>query len=352
MTKQHLKTQVIKVSHLPTLKQLQSSEMQTLVIFDQILLKKPSLRAWLKQFDLQIAVKAGETLKTLDMYAKVLSQIQNWQKIGIISKKLQFVAIGGGSVGDFVGFVASTYQRGCPLIQIPSTWLSAIDSAHGGKTGLNLNGVKNQIGTFYLADKVILSRELLLNQPEERLTEAFGEIIKICLINKSNLLQKINYSEAFVWKHLEQFISGKTQVVEQDLYETTGLRQILNLGHTMGHVYESCLSLSHGRAVLMGLVFSLRWSYHLGYLNQKDLTKILQIIMEIPECEFDLLTVNALSSKRVVQYLVQDKKIVSSRKEKTLNFIFILKPDLVFSQRKTVSEIVKEFERQKLAFAK
>ena len=339
-------TLLIKVSGLPTLAQVSHPECQSVVVFDRILLKNTAFKKWIAQFDLALPVQAGETLKTVQRYAQVLNQLQAWQNKNLITQKLQFVAIGGGSVGDFTGFLASTYQRGCPLVQIPSTWLSAVDSAHGGKNGLNLNNVKNQIGTIYPAYKTILSKALLLNQPEERLTEAFGEIIKICLINQPKLFTQIKFTEDFVWKNLEKFIHAKMAVVRKDPFEQTGYRHILNLGHTMGHVYESALGLSHGKAVLMGMVFAARWSFHLGKLKQKDFIGLTQLITDMPHSELDFAKAHKLSKQKITAALNQDKKSVAA-KEKSLRFILIKKPGSVFVAQKTVNEIVEEFERQR-----
>jgi len=339
-------TPLIKVSGLPTLAQVSHPERQSVVVFDRILLKNKAFKKWIAQFDLALPVQAGESLKTVQRYAQVLNQLQTWQKQNLITQKLQFVAIGGGSVGDFTGFLASTYQRGRPLVQMPSTWLAAVDSAHGGKNGLNLNNIKNQIGTIYPADKIILSKELLLNQPEDRLTEAFGEIIKICLINQTKLYNQIQFTENFVWNNLEKFISAKMQVVHKDPFEKTGYRHILNLGHTMGHVYESALGLSHGKAVLMGMIFSARWSFHLGQLSQKNFIQLTQLITDMPQGELDFAKAHKISKQKIESALRQDKKSVAAR-EKSLRFIFIKKPGEVFVAEKKVSDIVAEFDRQR-----
>lgn len=338
-------TSLLKVSGLPKLAQVSHPERQSVVVFDRILLKNSAFKKWIAQFKLALPVQAGESLKTVQQYAKILNQLQKWQKQNLMTQKPQFVAIGGGSVGDFTGFLASTYQRGCPLVQIPSTWLSAVDSAHGGKNGLNLNDTKNQIGTIYPADKIILSKAILLNQPADRLVEAFGEIIKICLINRPMLISKIQFTENYVWQNLEKFIEAKMQVVAKDPFEKSGYRHILNLGHTMGHVYESALGISHGKAILMGLVFSVRWSFRLGYMDKNCFLHVSQLITSLDE-KLDFSKAGKLSSKVVTEILMQDKKSVSA-KEKSLRFVFVKRPGTVLVENKKVLEIVAEFERQR-----
>src|SRR6185295_5151716 len=112
-------------------------------------------RNWLKKFPCRYGVKSGESLKDLEKFPGHCKAIlQMTEKIE--TRPLQLIAVGGGSVGDFAGFVASTLKRGVPLIHVPSTWLAAIDSTHGGKTALNVAGIKNQIGTFKQAEKIIV----------------------------------------------------------------------------------------------------------------------------------------------------------------------------------------------------
>lgn len=338
------KTEIFKINQLPKKSSIQGSGDQSILIFDQYLLKKASLNKWIKQFEFRIPVKAGESLKTISQYAKVLSQIQKWQITGELHSPIQIVGLGGGSVGDFSGFVASTYKRGCGLVHIPSTWLAAIDSAHGGKTGLNLNQTKNQIGTFYPASKVILSKKILILQPEERLTEAYGEVLKMALINRPQLFKKVNFTEKFLWDNILSLVGGKIQIVKKDPFEKKGIRHLLNLGHTMGHVYETELKMPHGRAVMMGLLFSLRWSYHRGDIKQNDFIKIVQKLMSTEQAEKDFLKVNAMKTSKVYKYLSQDKKRVSA---KHINFIFIHKAGSVFTKPVTAQQIIDECERQR-----
>lgn len=351
-----INTQVITVKNWPTFQQISklAPQSQIVVLLDEALLKnstlKKSLNSWLKSFEFVVSVEAGEDLKTLECYHELLETLQEWQEKGALNTRPHFVALGGGSVGDFVGFVASTYQRGCALTHIPSTWLAAIDSSHGGKTGLNLNQVKNQVGTFYPAGQVFISHQILKSQPEDRLTEAYGELIKMCLIGAPELFEKFEISEKFVLKNLDTLIDEKMNVVLQDPHERSGLRQILNLGHTLGHVYEAELKLSHGRAVLMGLIFSLRWSYHKGLMGADHFFDLLSLIMSLPNSESDLMLVNKLAVERVTKALSQDKKMTkASRKgEKQMKFVFCLEPGLVKVETVKIEAIIQEFARQKL----
>src|SRR5690606_32869940 len=118
----------------------------SLVIYDQILARvSPQFRTWVNQFPFRYAVKSGETLKDLEAFAQHARKLSKIAE-PLAPRQMTVVAVGGGSVGDFAGFFASIYKRGVSLIHVPSTWLAAVDSSHGGKTALNSFGAKNQFG--------------------------------------------------------------------------------------------------------------------------------------------------------------------------------------------------------------
>lgn len=312
-----------------------------MVFYDRNLLKHSFFQTWIRTFPLSFALKAGESLKTIDSYQTILEKVQKQALKTPFASDTIFVAVGGGSVGDFVGFLASTYQRGKRLVQIPSTWLAAMDSAHGGKTGLNLNHVKNQIGTFYPAEKVILCRELLLSQPEGRLRDSFGEILKIAIINRPKLFWQIRFGANSVWRNLPQLISGKMAIVQKDPLEQSGLRKILNLGHTMGHVFEAAHGLAHGEAVLWGLLFSARWSFQLNLLNERDFIQISNRIFQILPTTKNYLNI---PEKKVKALLSQDKK---RKKSDHVDFIFIRHIGSVQMKSVTIDQIIAETQRQR-----
>ena len=165
-------------------------------------------------------------------------------------------------------------NRGVNLILLPTTWLADMDSSHGGKNGLNISGYKNQIGNFYFPKKVEIVKEILFMQPPQRAVEAFGELMKIALISKSNLFSRLKKSQKidneFVYKALPLAIQAKNNVVKKDPYEKKKIRHVLNLGHTFAHAMESCFQISHGEAVLYGLVFSLIWSRSDKIISEKE----------------------------------------------------------------------------------
>ncbi|NCN27717.1 3-dehydroquinate synthase [bacterium] len=261
-------------------------------------------------------VQAGERLKALKglsgHYSKILKIAQKHQRSG-----LTLVAIGGGSVGDFAGFVASTLFRGVALVHIPSTWLAAVDSAHGGKTALNVEGVKNQIGTYYFAQQVLLVETLLKGQPRARSQEAYFEFLKMALLSSrpwgKAFLRNASSESKFLWKSLKFAIQEKNSIVKKDPFEKKGIRHFLNFGHTLGHAVESGYKLPHGVAVGYGLDFALWWSIHRGYLAPKS-GGIMREVLGMN------LSKKVMSVSHLMSLLVKDKKKTSLG---SLNFVFL-----------------------------
>lgn len=320
---------------------------ETVLFYDSILASKPTFRIWLNDFKYKVPLKSGEQLKTLASFQKVLNKILDAQVPQ--STELSFVAVGGGSVGDFVGFVASIYLRGRKLIHIPSTWLAAVDSAHGGKNGLNFKKTKNQIGTFHLPEKIYVVKDLLLTQSPARLKEAMGEIIKTAVLFDSSLFAELEnnpqkITQENIFKKLPRLIEHKYKVVEQDPHEKKGLRRLLNLGHTMGHVFESYYGWPHGVCVLLGLQFSARWSFHKKILSEKDFVRISTLIdlMNL-EQSLDMALLN-MPPKKIISLLQKDKKLTSAS---VLDFIFIKKIGKAVRAKVTLEDILAEASRQK-----
>jgi len=320
---------------------------ESVLFYDSVLASKAAFKKWALQFEHSIALKSGESLKTVDSFNSVLKKItkQNIPQ----TTQLTFVSVGGGSVGDFVGFLASVYLRGRGLIHIPSTWLSAVDSAHGGKNGLNFEGVKNQVGTFYPPEKVYLCRELLNTQPAERLCEAMGEVVKTAVLFDKKLFSELEkQSKAFsnnqIWQRLERLVAHKYAIVERDPNEKLGLRRLLNLGHTMGHVFEAQYEWPHGVCVLLGLEFAAAWSFEIGLLDKLDYLRILKMVKKMKTGRTLSNALSGLNDKRVTALLKKDKKLTG---DAALDFIFVKSIGNCVRRKVSISEIVAEFKRQK-----
>lgn len=317
MTKHPLKTKVVTIKSLKST-QLKNPHFVWIAdeIFKSVFAAAPNAKVYY--------VRSGETLKDVADFPAHLLEIHHLSE-GIAPKELTFVSLGGGSVGDFAGFLASVYKRGVSLIHVPTTWLSAIDSAHGGKTALNLAKAKNQIGSFYPAQEVWLVENLLLQQPEARLQEAWGEVFKAALLDTS-VWKKVGvmkkYDSKSLFLNLKDLIAAKMKIVKKDPYEKTGVRHLLNLGHTVGHVLEADLGLAHGEAVRLGIEFALELSLKEKVLSPQEYEKIHSYKHRNPDSRAQLY--RALRQVKSFESLLKkDKKQTAAQK---VRYIFVKRP--------------------------
>ncbi len=199
-------------------------------------------------------IEQGEASKCLDVFESLLQTMLD----NGFSRKDCVVAVGGGVVGDLSGFVASAYMRGVDFYNIPTTLLSQIDSSIGGKTAINFGNVKNIVGAFYQPKKVLIDPELLNTLPERQISNGLAEAIKMSLTSDKELFDIFENKD--IMSNIDEIIvrslNIKKSVVEQDEKES-GLRKILNFGHTIGHGIESSERMSelyHGECVALGMI--------------------------------------------------------------------------------------------------
>jgi 3-dehydroquinate synthase len=199
-------------------------------------------------------VEQGEVSKSLDSFEKLLQTMLT----NGFSRKDCVVAVGGGVVGDLAGFAASAYMRGVDFYNIPTTLLSQIDSSIGGKTAINFGGVKNIVGAFYQPKKVLIDPELLKTLPKRQISNGLAEAVKMALTSDRELFEI--FEDKDIESTLDEIIirslNVKKSVVEQDEKES-GLRKILNFGHTVGHGIESSKGMNelyHGECVALGMI--------------------------------------------------------------------------------------------------
>src|SRR3546814_448828 len=183
-----------------------------------------------------------------------------------VERKDHWIALGGGVIGDLVGFAASIMKRGCNFIHVPTTLLSQVDSSVGGKTAINTAAGKNLVGTFQQPSLVMIDPRVLATLPPRELRAGYAEVIKYGLIDdaaffawcETNGPALLAGDEAAQIRAIEHSISAKARIVTADERETTGQRALLNLGHTFGHALEAETGFSdrllHGEAVAIGLV--------------------------------------------------------------------------------------------------
>lgn len=258
-----------------------------------------------------IEIPVGEEAKSIEVATQV------WESLSDLGADRQSVIIncGGGVVTDLGGFVAATYKRGIRFINVSTSLLAMVDASVGGKTGINLHHLKNQIGTFSQAEMVIISPEFLTTLPIKEVLSGFAEMLKHGLIADYELWnQLITLDElqvASLSKFVERSIQIKQKVVEQDPTEK-GLRRILNAGHTLGHALESWFldnktAITHGEAVALGLVLESYINWQRGNLSQEDFDEIFTGIQKFYDKK-------ALpNSEQILPILLHDKKNVNGK---------------------------------------
>lgn len=238
-----------------------------------------------------LLVPSGESAKTGSAKQHLIEEL-TMQGVG---RDTTLVALGGGSALDLIGFVASIYLRGTPLVLIPTTLLAMVDAALGGKNGINLANGKNLLGTVYPPSAVIVDLDLLQTLPKTELFNGMAEIVKMGLIQEPSLLSITDLDQLVL-----AAIQAKISVIEQDPWDR-GLRRILNFGHTMAHALEAVSNyrMPHGQAVSLGCVVESYLSMHLGYLPEQEFARIPKTPVRLPE-EYD--------RKRLCEAMARDKK--------------------------------------------
>jgi 3-dehydroquinate synthase len=226
-----------------------------------------------------LSFPAGEKHKTRETKAALEDQLLRLN----FGRDCTLIALGGGVVTDLVGFTAATFCRGVSFYSIPTTLLGMVDASLGGKTGVNTIYGKNQIGAFYPAHKIIIDLCLLDALPEREWINGMAEIIKYGAIASPALFDMLEQSvekwamrdPEFLAEIIFQSIQIKKSVVEEDPQET-GLRAVLNFGHTIGHALETMTgyALSHGEAIALGMIVESWMSQQLGLLNSAEMMRL------------------------------------------------------------------------------
>lgn len=230
------------------------------------------------------AVPAGEPSKSIAQFQACLE----WMASRGATRRTAVVAFGGGVVGDLAGFVAASYMRGVPLIMIPSTLLSQVDSSVGGKVGVDLAAGKNLAGAFHHPQHVWLCLDLLATLGERQFRNGLAEVVKYGFIMDPDLLDlcpaSLNVSSNELPAIVQRCVALKAQVVEEDERETTGRRAILNFGHTIGHAIEHATGYGpvlHGEAVSIGMVVEARLGERIGVTQPGTAQRVRAILGEL-----------------------------------------------------------------------
>ena len=265
-----------------------------------------------------VTVDAGEETKTMETVTKLCRVMLERG----FSRKDCVAAVGGGMVGDLAGFAAACFMRGVDFYNIPTTLLSQVDSSIGGKTGVNLDGVKNILGAFWQPQKVLIDPDTLDTLSPRLYAEGMAEAVKMALASDEKLFAQLEQGDLPVEELLYGALSIKKAIVEQDEREG-GIRKLLNLGHTIGHGVESAAkgSLYHGECVAIGLL----------PMCSQPVRARLQPVLE----RLGLPTSTDLDKEQIWQAMQHDKKSNSAG----FSAVFVDEPGKAYAKNITFAEM-------------
>lgn len=262
-------------------------------------------------------VPAGEQAKSSAVLIRLLGKISVYDK----NKTIFIVALGGGVIGDLAGFAASIYKRGIPYVQVPTTLLAQVDSAIGGKAAIDLPIAKNLAGSFYQPKVVLSDTNVLRSLGARQIKNGLSECIKYGAIKDGRLFKYLENNYKKVLKLDEKSLahvilsssSIKAKVVEEDEFDRTGARAVLNYGHTIGHAIEAASGYSgryeHGEAVAIGMVIAARISSALGLTSPAVAGRIESLVKK---CGLPA-SIKGLKLPAIRQALLRDKKFIRGK---------------------------------------
>jgi 3-dehydroquinate synthase len=229
-----------------------------------------------------LMVPEGERAKSLEHVSYCYAQLVRWG----VDRTTPFMTLGGGVITDLGGYVAATFLRGMPWIALPTTLVAQLDSAIGGKVGVNLAAGKNLVGTFYQPMRIFCHKGLLATLPIQAVREGFVEALKCGLLADPVLVTLVTSDEApsALTEIIQRTIAVKLRYATHDVTDTRGRRAMLNLGHTVGHALErhgGYRQWSHGAAVGAGLVASVRLSHQWGLCTSRTVEAVTAAVLQL-----------------------------------------------------------------------
>ncbi|WP_257263497.1 3-dehydroquinate synthase [Endozoicomonas sp. ONNA2] len=263
-----------------------------------------------------IILPDGEQYKNLGTLNLIFDRLLQEQH----TRKTTLLALGGGVIGDMTGFAAACYQRGVDFIQVPTTLLSQVDSSVGGKTGVNHALGKNMIGAFYQPNAVIIDTATLNTLPDRELSAGLAEVIKYGLICdkpfyywlQENIGRLLDRDPEALSQAIHQSCQDKARVVEADETES-GVRAILNLGHTFGHAIETHTgygSWLHGEAVAAGMVMAADLSWREGNISREDVDGLVYLLERV---SLPVMPPSGITRDRFLELMAVDKKVLDGQ---------------------------------------
>lgn len=252
----------------------------------------------------------GEENKVMEVCFQVWEAMSEYH----ITRNDLIINLGGGVVTDMGGFIASIYKRGLDFVHIPTSLLGMVDAAIGGKTGIDLGKLKNQLGVFQYPQAVFIDQRFLATLPEEELVSGFAEMLKHALISDEQEWKRLKATDFITMiqsgefqAHLAHAVALKVAVVNQDPLEKN-VRKKLNFGHTIGHGIEGvCLEeqpISHGHAVALGMIAESFLSYKMNRITDRELAEITGTMTKY----FDYVHLTENAKKAVIELIQHDKK--------------------------------------------
>ena len=252
-----------------------------------------------------IVVPAGETSKSMEMASHLCEKMI----AGGLDRSSFVAALGGGVVGDLAGFAAAIYYRGIPCVHLPTTVVSQVDSAIGGKTGVNAEGGKNLIGAFHQPLLVLSDTDTLSTLSKRDFNEGMAEVIKHAVIRDADLLAECDKLAATDRESLmARNAAIKAAIISEDPFERKGLRALLNFGHTVGHAIENAAGYGrflHGEAISIGIAVALDLSVNKAGLPPEDARDVLA---KLEKFDLPIRVPDDLTTKALTEALLRDKK--------------------------------------------
>jgi 3-dehydroquinate synthase len=283
-----------------------------------------------------IKINGGEKIKSIEYYNKICLQLLKLR----IDRNSLIIAIGGGTVGDLSGFIASTILRGVQFVLIPTTLLSQVDSSIGGKNGINTIYGKNLIGTFLQPDKVIIDSAVLKTLPKREIRSGYAEILKHALIKDNKLydwLDKnynnvINLKSNYIDEAIIKSIKIKSFYIQKDEKENLtnqNSRAMLNFGHTFGHALEAMNNfnkkLTHGEAISIGMAIAIKISNKKKFISTKEYNNFIIHLRKVKLPYYD----KRIKTNRIYNAVISDKK----NSDNKINLILLKKIGNAYFER-------------------
>ncbi len=332
------KTKVVSNFNFKNIEKIAKKHNKLVLVVDQNVYNYHSSR--FSEIEHVITIEGGENMKTLAETQEIIDKLL---KIGADKNSL-IIGIGGGVITDLVGFVASIYKRGIPFGFIPTTVLSAVDAAIGGKNGVNQGLIKNCIGTINQPDFILYDYQFFKSLPEIEFSNGFAEVIKygcICdrelfdYLEKYDLHYFIN-SPVALQMIIQKCLTIKANIIQKDPNDNN-IRKTLNFGHTIGHAIEKGVDLKHGFAISLGMIYATQLSTSRLGFDPKDLLRI-----------SNLLTSYGLPIKTNIHSSTIFTLILDDKKKKGSNIDFILLKSIGNSEivNLSIEEIRKDLKKR------